>query len=117
MNNKIAFGINYQYGYALFNLRIKIMVADANRIKLAYMSTNYDLDYNELHGHYKFVGIMPSTAFHALYDDLLDAMDAYKIDTIKLKRRYRKAYCQSYMGSISELKHIVAGIDDDDLPF
>lgn len=115
MNNKIAFGINYQYGYALFNLRIKIMVADANRIKLAHMSTNYYLGYNELHGHYKFEGIMPSTEFYALYDDLLDAMDAYKIDTIKTKTRYRKAYRCSYMGPISELKNIMEG--HDDLPF
>lgn len=117
MNNKIVFGITDLYGYKLFNLRIKITVADANRIKLAHTSTNYYLGYNELHGHYKFEGIMPLTAFHALYDDLLDAMDAYKIDTIKLKTRYRKAYRCNYMGPISELKHIVAGHDDDDLPF
>ena len=117
MNNKINFGITYQYGYAIFNLRIKIMVADANRIKLAHMSTNYYLGYNEHHGHYKFEGIMPSTAFHALYDDLLDAMDAYKIDTIKTKTRYRKAYRNSCIGPVSESKHIVAGHDDDDLPF
>ena len=117
MNNKIAFGITYQYGYALFNLRIKIMAADADRIKLAHASTNFYLGYNDKHGHYKLEGIMPSTAFHTLYDDLLDAMDAYKIDFIKLKTRYRKAYRHSYIGPISELKHIMEIEDDNDLPF
>jgi hypothetical protein len=122
MNNKIAFGITYQYGYALFNLRIKIMSADADRIQLAHTPSNYYLGYNEHHGHYKFEGIMPSTAFHALYDDLLDAMDAYKIDTIKLKTRYRKAYRCSYKGRASALYGAVNSIPVsmrglEDLPF
>ena len=122
MNNKIAFGINYQYGYALFNLRIKINNVDADRIKLAHASTNYYLDYNEHHGHYKFEGIMPSTEFHALYDHLLDAMDSYKIDTIKLKTQYRKAYGHSYTGPASKLYEEVDSIPVSlrglvDLPF
>jgi hypothetical protein len=111
MNNKINFGITYQYGYAIFNLRIKISVDDAEKIRLAHPSTNnYCLDYNEHHGHYKFEGIIPSTEFHALYDHLLDAMDSYKIGTIKLKTQYRKAYGHSYTGPASKLYEEVDSI-------
>jgi len=114
MNNKINFGINYQYGYALFNLRVKLSKDDADRIKLAHTGTNYYLGYNDKHGHYKLEGIMPSTAFHALYDDLQEAMDAYKIETIRLKSRYRKTWDCSYQGSALGLRNMM---DDDDLPF
>ena len=121
MNNKIAFGINYQYGYARFNLRIKINNVDADRIKLAHASINYYLEYNEHHGHYKFEGIMPPTEFHALYDHLLDAMDAYKIEMIKLKRRFKNIYRCTYTGTNHELikyfNDLDAEVVDNNLPF
>ena len=122
MNNKIAFGINYQYGYALFNLRIKISADDAVKIKLAHTSTNYYLGYNERHGHYKFEGIMPSsTEFFALYDDVWDAMDAYKIEMIKLKRRFKNIYRCTYTGTNHELikyfNDVDAEVGDNNLPF
>jgi hypothetical protein len=119
MDNKINFGITCKFGYALFNLRIKIMAADADRIKLAYASNNYHLNYNERHGHYKFEGIMPLSEFEDLYNEIGLASDNYKIEMIKLKRRFKNIYRCTYTGTGHDLIKYFNDAEegDNNLPF
>jgi len=116
--NKIAFGITRNYGYALFNLRIKLLAEDVKRIKEKYTQFNYLLILNERTRMYKFEGIMPSLEFDELYEEIGLASDNYKIEMIKLRRKYKKMYYCTYIGKDHELIEFFSDVrDDEDLPF
>jgi hypothetical protein len=113
----IAFGITHRYGYALFNLRIKLLAEDVKRIKEKYTQFNYLLILNERTGMYKFEGIMPSLEFDEIYNEIGIASDNYKIEMIKLKRKYKNMYYQTYVGKDHELIKFFCDVRDEDLPF
>jgi len=118
--NKIAFGITRNYGYALFNLRIKLLPEDVKRIREKYMRFNYQLTLNTRTNLYKFEGIMPSLEFDELYGEIGLASDNYKIEMIKLRRKYKNMYYCTYLGKDHELIEFfsddVQNLDND-LPF